>query len=173
MLSVSDTPDFTQLMSRPVVMEIGRLGAREDVALVMAFLLVTFTETLEKRARRTPHITVIEEAHRLMPEVPRDGMASMAPAASEDFSNILAEIRGFNAGILIAEQIPTQLVQSAIGNTFLKVMHWLEDASSFELLADIMNLRPAATHLRTAAETGGGRRSQPVWPPGPYPGDAG
>ena len=29
----------------------------------------------------------------------------MSSAASEDFSNILAEIRGFNAGILIAEQM--------------------------------------------------------------------
>jgi hypothetical protein len=140
-LNVAETPDFTKLMSRPVIMEIGRVGSREDVALLMAFLLIALTETLEKSNRTTPHITVVEEAHRLMPEASsREGATS--PAASEDFSNILAEIRGFNAGILIAEQMPTKLVQSAIGNTLVKVMHWLEDASSFELFSDIMNLNP-------------------------------
>jgi len=32
------------------------------------------------------------------------------------------------------------LVKGAIGNTFLKIMHWLEDAPSFELFSNIMNL---------------------------------
>ena len=60
-LNVTDAPDFVKLMSRPVVMEIGRVGSREDVALLMAFLLIALTETLEKSSRTTPHITIVRK----------------------------------------------------------------------------------------------------------------
>jgi len=52
----------------------------------------------------------------------------------------LSEVRGFGEGILIAEQIPTQLVTGALGNTTLKVMHRLEDQESFKLFCEVMNL---------------------------------
>jgi len=53
---------------------------------------------------------------------------------------MLAEVRAYGEGIVIAEQIPTILVKGAIGNTYLKIMHWLEDAPSFELFSTITNL---------------------------------
>ncbi|MCI5139960.1 MAG: hypothetical protein D3922_16475, partial [Candidatus Electrothrix sp. AR1] len=55
-------------------------------------------------------------------------------------ADILAEVRGFGEGILIAEQIPTQLVKGAVGNTNLKLMHQLEDQESFNLFCDILSL---------------------------------
>jgi hypothetical protein len=58
----------------------------------------------------------------------------------EDFGNMLAEVRAYGEAIIIAEQIPTDLVKGAIGNTFIKIMHWLEDVPSFELFYSITNL---------------------------------
>lgn len=138
-LNVKESPSFDELLKYPVVMELGRIGSQEDISLIMGFLLMLLVETLEKRRSSVPHITVVEEAHRLMSRSSRTG-ENVAASAAEDFANILAEVRGHNAGLLIAEQIPSQLVCSAIGNTFLKVMHWLEDRESFDLFADIMNL---------------------------------
>ena len=91
-----------------------------------------------------PHITVVEEAHRLMAETGASSsvLADSRGAAGEDFANILAEVRGYGEGVIIAEQIPTLLVKGAIGNTYLKLMHWLEDAPSFDLFGNIMNLDP-------------------------------
>lgn len=132
------------ILNRPTVMEIGRVGSMQDTALLMGFLLMRFAEEVERhpRPKTLPHITVVEEAHRLMAEVnPSLGAAGDSRgAAGEDFSNILAEVRGYGEGIIIAEQIPTLLVKGAIGNTNLKLMHWLEDAPSFDLFSNIMNL---------------------------------
>jgi hypothetical protein len=130
------------ILNHPTIMEIGRVGSVQDTALLMGFLLVRFAEEVERNPRPAnhPHITVIEEAHRLMAEVSSSLGDDSRSAAGEDFSNILAEVRGHGEGIIIAEQIPTLLVKGAIGNTYFKLMHWLEDVPSFDLFGNIMNL---------------------------------
>jgi hypothetical protein len=143
-INVSTSMPFDFLLQQPTVMEVGRVGSAQDTALLMGFLLMRFAEEVERNPRPAdhPHITVVEEAHRLMAEA-GGGAAEQANsrgAAGEDFSNILAEVRGYGEGIIIAEQIPTLLVKGAIGNTYLKLMHWLEDVPSFELFGSIMNL---------------------------------
>ncbi|NJL54008.1 ATP-binding protein [bacterium] len=140
-----------EILKRPTVMELGRIGSSEDTALLMAFLLMQLSEQLQSNLRLIPHherkkqmhVTLVEEAHRLMPASTggnADYTADPRSKGGEDFSNLLAEVRGFGEGILIAEQMPTTLVQGAIGNTYLKIMHWLEDQASFRLFCDIMNL---------------------------------
>lgn len=139
-----------EILSRPTVMELGRVGSPEDSALIMAFLLVQLTQELQSRYKRMPqeqrgrqlHLTLIEEAHRLMSAGHRgsEDLGDARGRGGEDFANILAEVRGFGEGILIAEQIPTQLVNGALGNTTLKVMHRLEDQDSFKLFCEVMNL---------------------------------
>jgi hypothetical protein len=74
------------------------------------------------------------------PPVTNQFVANPRATGSEDLSNLLAEWRGFGEGVLIAEQIPTDLVQGAIGNTYLKIMHRLEDQPSFDLFSAMMNL---------------------------------
>ena len=145
-INVRRSMDFSRVLSQPAVMEIGRVGSLQDTALLMGFLLMRLAEEIERHPRPadSPHITVVEEAHRLMAESsPALGLTGdTRSAASEDFSNILAEVRGFGEGIIIAEQIPTLLVKGAIANTNLKIMHWLEDIPSFELFSSVMNLDP-------------------------------
>lgn len=153
-INVRRSMAFEQVLQHPTVMELGRVGAMQDTALLMGFLLVRFAEELERKPsqQQLPHITVVEEAHRLMAESGPavEGTGNTRGAVGEDFSNLLAEVRGFGEGILIAEQIPTLLVKGAIGNTYLKLMHWLEDPPSFELFSTVMNLNEAQrSHART------------------------
>jgi len=148
-INVAEPAPLSEILSRPTVMELGRVGSSEDIALIMGFLLTALTEQLQSEQKDMPqdkrnrlHITLVEEAHRLMSGggFGSEHQADPRARGGEDFSNILAEVRGFGEGILIAEQIPTNLVQGAIGNTHVKVMHWLEDAASFDLFSDILNL---------------------------------
>ena len=144
-LNVRRSISLQQVLSQPTVMELGRVGSPQDTALLMGFLLMRFAAELERSPRPAdhPHITVVEEAHRLMAANTKAEGGDSREGAGEDFSNILAEVRGFGEGLMIAEQIPTLLVKGAIGNTYLKVMHWLEDPQSFELFSQIMNLSAA------------------------------
>lgn len=158
-INVKETAPLADILTRPTVMELGRVGSSEDIALIMGFLLTALTEQLQSEQRDIPqdkrnrlHITLVEEAHRLMSggSFGSEHQADARAKGGEDFSNILAEVRGFGEGILIAEQIPTNLVQGAVGNTHVKIMHWLEDAASFNLFGDILNLND---HQREYART--------------------
>jgi Predicted ATPase len=156
-VNVRSSMSFEKLMNLPTVMEIGRVGSTQDTSLLMGFLLMRLAEEIERhpRSKARPHITVVEEAHRLMAEVtPGSGASDSRSSAGEDFANILAEVRGYGEGLIIAEQIPTMLVKGAIGNTFLKIMHWLEDAPSFDLFSNIMNLDAAQREYARTLATG-------------------
>lgn len=160
-LNVREGIPWDIILKHPTVMEIGRVGSPEDSALIMGFLLMSLTSYLGSRRMfdksKQQHITLIEEAHRLMSS--KGGSSNTFTGnprsqASEDFANILAEVRGFNESILIAEQIPTELVSGAIGNTYFKVMHWLEERSSFELFSEVMNLNKQQREYARTLPTG-------------------
>lgn len=151
-LNVRESIPFDLILNKPTIMELGRIGSTDDIALMMGFLLISFAEALEvsPRPKTQPHITVVEEAHRLMSETSGEAPGNTRGSSGEDFGNLLAEVRAFGEGIIIAEQIPTILVKGAIGNTYLKIMHWLEDAPSFELFSNVTNLdQNQRTYART------------------------
>ncbi|MCB0209628.1 MAG: DUF87 domain-containing protein [Anaerolineae bacterium] len=148
-INVKEPVSFAEILHRPTVIELGRVGSSEDIALLMGFLLTMLTEELQSAQKAIPqelrnqqHITLVEEAHRLMPAHHTGSQLQADPRSKggEDFSNVLAEVRGFGESIIIAEQIPASLVPGAMGNTHIKIMHWLEDATSFQLLSDTLNL---------------------------------
>lgn len=61
---------------------------------------------------------MIEEAHRLLKNVPEGGEGGNTRAKTvEFFCNLLAEIRTFGQGIIIADQIPTKIAPDTIKNT--------------------------------------------------------
>ena len=67
---------------------------------------------------------MIEEAHRLLKNVSVTGEGDSTRAKSvEFFCNLLAEIRTFGQGIMIADQIPTKLAPDTLKNTNLKIVH--------------------------------------------------
>jgi hypothetical protein len=80
---------------------------------------------------------VIEEAHRLL----RAGRAGRASGhAVELFAGLLAEIRAYGEGLVVAEQIPAKLVADVVKNTALKVVHRLPAADDRALVGAAMNL---------------------------------
>ena len=141
--------DFAALLQRNVVVEIEGITNDQDKAFVMGAVLIGLYEhlLLEERdsfaATRSPsrfrHLTVIEEAHRLLRSVPAD---SPAAHSLELFASLLAEVRAYGAGIVVAEQIPSKLIPDVIKNTALKVVHRLPAADDREVVGATMNLSP-------------------------------
>ena len=60
----------------------------------------------------------------------------------EFFCNMLAEIRSFGQGILIADQVPTKLAPDTIKNTNLKIMHRTVMKEDREVMGFAMNMTP-------------------------------
>ncbi len=86
------------------------------------------------------HVTVVEEAHRLLRRVDGRGATSQSV---ELFANLLAEIRSYGEGIVVAEQIPSKVIPDLIKNTALKVVHRLPAADDRDAVGGTMNLSEA------------------------------
>ena len=82
------------------------------------------------------HVIVLEEAHRLL----RAGRDGASAHAVELFAGLLAEIRAYGEGVVIAEQIPAKLVPDAVKNTALKVLHRLPAHDDRQVVGAAMNL---------------------------------
>ena len=59
------------------------------------------------------------------------------------FAGLLAEIRAYGEGLIIAEQIPARLVPDVIKNTAVKIVHRLPAADDREAVGATMNATPS------------------------------
>lgn len=132
MLDTRQSLPIEQILAYPTVLELEKIGDDDEKAFVMAILWIRLYEYLRSQYRSSnediplKHITLIEEAHRLLTRTPRSHnpeIADVRGQAVEMFANILAEIRNVGEGIIIAEQIPVKLTPEALKNTNLKIVH--------------------------------------------------
>jgi len=142
--------DFGALLGTNVVLEIEDAGDDQDKAFLMGAVLVRLIEHLRLRSRQegpgTPrlrHLTVIEEAHRLLRQPSPGATAGAAAHATEMFADLLAEIRAYGEGLIIAEQIPAKLISDVIKNTAVKIVHRLPAADDRQAVGATMNLSDA------------------------------
>lgn len=147
MLNTPKSVPIAELLSRPVVMELEDLGDDETKSFVIGILLVQLYEyrksLMSKGAKNLSHILMIEEAHRLLKNVSEGGEGGNTRAKSvEFFCNLLAEIRTFGQGIIIADQIPTKIAPDTIKNTNLKIVHRTVALEDREAMGRAMNMEP-------------------------------
>jgi hypothetical protein len=133
--------DIGELLRRNVVLAIEDVANDEDKAFLIGTLIIRLVEHLRLRARSGTvdglrHVIVIEEAHRLL-RAQREGASGHAV---ELFASMLAEIRAYGEGIVIAEQIPAKLVPDVVKNTALKVLHRLPAHDDRQVVGAAMNL---------------------------------
>jgi uncharacterized protein len=133
--------DIAQLLSQDIVLALEDVANDEDKAFLIGTVLIRIVEHLRLRARQAGeeslrHVIVVEEAHRLL----RAGREGASAHAVELFASMLAEIRAYGEGIIIAEQIPAKLVPDAVKNTALKIMHRLPADDDRRLVGATMNL---------------------------------
>jgi helicase HerA-like protein len=148
--------DVGELLRRNVVLAIEDVANDEDKAFLMGTLIIRIVEHLRVRARRgrldgLRHVIVIEEAHRLL-RAGREGRAS--GHAVELFASMLAEIRAYGEGIVVAEQIPAKLVPDVVKNTALKVVHRLPARDDRDVVGAAMNLDDAQSRQVVSLEPG-------------------
>lgn len=147
--------DVADLLRRNVVLEIEDVGNDQDKAFFIGTVLIRLYEHLRVH-RGGPgnglrHVTVIEEAHRLLKRV---APGSPAAHAVELFTSLLAETRAYGEGIVIAEQIPAKIVPDVVKNTALKIIHRLPAGDDRADVGATMNLDEAQSRQVTSLPPG-------------------
>lgn len=149
--------DLEELLATNTVFEIEDLGDDNDKAFFIGTVLIRVVELLRlwerhgRRAQGLRHVTVIEEAHRLLRNVPEDSPAAHAVTM---FANLLAEVRAYGEGIVVAEQIPAKIISDVVKNSAVKLLHRLPAADDRAFVGSTMNLTEAQSAVVVALEPG-------------------
>ena len=142
--------DIAALLRRNVVIELESIGSDADKAFLIGIVLIRLVEHLRvhrQNAAALLHLLVIEEAHRLLKNVPQGSPAAQAVSM---FSDLLAEIRSYGEGVAVAEQIPSKIIPDVVKNSAVKIMHRLPAAEDREFVGATMNLdAPGAEYVVT------------------------
>ena len=156
MLNTRHSLDFDQLLDKRVVIELEELKDEQDKALFMGLILSRLAECMKHRHRRDPdfrHLTLVEEAHRLLARS-EPGDPGSKKLGVETFANLLAEVRKYGEGLIIADQIPNKLVSDVIKNTHTKIVHRLFSADDRNTIGDAMSLTDAQKDFLPLLQTG-------------------
>jgi hypothetical protein len=164
MLDTRASIPSTVLFGSPVIVELKHLVDDDEKAFIIGLILIRLYEHHERLGYLNPagvglrHVTLIEEAHRLLRNVCTEQgsevVANPKGRAIEVFANILSEIRAFGEGLLIAEQVPVKLVPDALRNTNLKIVHRLVAEDDRKAVAAAMNLDETQTRSLTTLRAG-------------------
>lgn len=141
MLNTRVSIDINQLLDQKVVIELEELKDEQDKALLMGLLIGRVAEAVKQRHKKDvnfQHITLIEEAHRLL-EKP-EGEDKAKRLGVNLFSNLLAEVRKYGECLIIADQIPNKLTPEVLKNTNTKIIHRLFAGDDREVIGETVGL---------------------------------
>lgn len=147
MLDVLHSTPWEELFNKPCVINLSYVGDDVDKSFFMSLILQFLYEyraaqaeigKIDFNSNKCRHLTVIEEAHRVMqkcdkPELPQYKTAMM-------FSNMLSEIRAYGEGMFLVDQVPTRLIPDAIKNTNTKITHRLVAEDDCKAIAESMGI---------------------------------
>lgn len=143
---------LANLFAHPALIELGELGDDEERSFVTSMLAVYVSEAARCRPATggVQHVTVLEEAHRILPE-PRAGgsdpdRGDPASVAARHLTQLLAEIRSRGEVVMVVDQSPGAVARDAVRSTNTKIVH---------RLVDVDDQRVAEASLGLVRETAG------------------
>lgn len=152
MLNTHEPIVMGQLMQENVVFELEGLADDSDKAFCVGLLVVFINEYRQAFKDEHPteklglqHLLVIEEAHRLLKNVDTEksseNMGNPKGKAVEHFTNMIAEMRSYGQGVIIAEQIPSKLAPDVIKNSSNKIIQRVVSADDQALVANTIGIK--------------------------------
>lgn len=142
MLNCRKSFDFEELIGQKIVFELEELKDPADKALLMSLILMKLAHAAKlkyKKDKNFRHITLIEEAHRVLSK-PEPGVADSKKYGVQVFADMIAEVRKYGESFIITDQIPAQLTPEVIKNTNTKIIHKIFSKDDKEIVGSTMSL---------------------------------
>ena len=160
MLDTARSIDFKDLAIKNVILELEEIRNPSEKSLIMGFILSNLNEAIranyeEFRARgdKFKHITLIEEAHRLLSKY-EAGDSHNKKQGVEAFADMLAEVRKYGEALIIVDQIPNKLTPEVLKNTNTKIIHKLFAKDDKEAVGNTMALNDEQKDFLSNLEPG-------------------
>ena len=156
MLDCPRSIDFVKLLDRKVVLELEEIPNAAQKSLIIGFVLTNLLQAVKykfKKSGKVHHVTLIEEAHRLLSK-PEPGGSPSQKQAAETFADMLAEIRKYGESLVIADQIPGKLTPEVMKNTNTKIIHRLFAQDDKEAVGHTMGLEEEQANFLSNLQIG-------------------
>ena len=161
MLDTHRSLPMAELLVKPTIIELEQIGDDDEKAFLMGLLMMRIYEHLRGQGSTEgtalKHIVVIEEAHRLLANVPmqtNQEQSNVRGKAVETFTNMLSEVRAYGEGFIVAEQIAVKLSPDVIKNTNLKIVHRTVAGEDRLILSQSMNMDDPQTEMLAVLKKG-------------------
>lgn len=143
--------DFAKMFDKNVVFELEGLADDSDKAFSVGLLVIFINEYRQvlkeisgNQKTELQHLLVIEEAHRLLKNVETERSTETEGnpkgKAVEHFTNMIAEMRSYGQGVIVAEQIPTKLAPDVIKNSSTKIVQRIVSADDQQTIANTIGI---------------------------------
>ncbi|MGD9961513.1 ATP-binding protein [Nocardioides sp.] len=139
----------TNLFSQPTVVTLADIPDDEERSfIVLVLALATWANAKHHRGgNAVRHLLVLEEAHRVLPELgPSDAAGEGGTAqrvSAELLAAMLAEVRSYGQQVIVVDQSPAKVSSEVIRNTNLKICHRITHPDDQELMAGALGMDEA------------------------------
>ena len=133
------------LLSKPTVIELAAIENSDQKALIISLLLLSILAYVNSNYLgdgKLRNLILLEEAHVLLDANTNAGEGEANPSAIAQglIKRMLAEIRSYGVGMVIADQSPRKVTQDVVALTDIKVAFRLVEASDKQIIANSSNM---------------------------------
>lgn len=134
------------LLSKPTIIELAAIENSDQKALIIALLMLSILAYVNSNyvgEGNLRNVILLEEAHVLLgadANTMLAGEANPSVIAQGLVKRMLAEIRSYGVGIVIADQSPRKVTADVVALTDIKLAFRLVEASDKQIIADSTNM---------------------------------
>lgn len=140
--------DVEDILKGFTVVELGHIRSYSSRCMLLSVLLKLIDDWCTKREKASlPHITVLEEAHNVIP--PR--RIETPPSIGE---RMVGELRKFGEALIIVSQLPTQISQEIIKNSAVRICHSLRTMDDQRVVGGALGLKGERVNILRALRPG-------------------
>lgn len=133
------------LLKKPTIIELAAIENSDQKALIIALLLLSILAYVNSNyvgEGGLKNVILLEEAHVLLDADTNGSQGDANPSAIAQglVKRMLAEIRSYGVGLVIADQSPRKVSTDVVGLTDMKVVFRLVESVDKQIVADSMNM---------------------------------
>ena len=147
------------LLEKPTVIELAAIENSDQKALIIALILLSVLAYVNSNyigEGNLKNVILLEEAHVLLDGDTNAGQGDANPSAIAQnlVKRMLAEIRSYGVGLIVADQSPRKVSSDVVALTDMKMIFRLVEATDKQIVADSMNMSDAQVHRLSRLKPG-------------------
>lgn len=147
------------LLEKPTIIELAAIENSDQKALIISLLLLSILAYVNSNyvgEGGLKNVILLEEAHVLLDADTNAGQGDANPSAIAQglLKRMLAEIRSYGVGIIVADQSPRKVSIDVVALTDMKMVFRLVEATDKQIISDSMNMTDAQTRRLSRLKPG-------------------